>query len=283
MVEGVRLFRDTLCGSPAVAGFEGTECFGTAQTVAGEGGCRVIGASSLAIISDIHGNVVGLRAVLESLDRLAGANHQLVVAGDVLTGSSGADDLMNLLVRRGAEFVRGNMEALMGDLDRNLPMVPERYRLYASNWIQWLCTRLSPDFWNILTTAPLTRSYQVGADQQILVCHAVPTNPWERACGSAVSADVLRSHYGNVDASVVAYGHFHRHHVIPLDGRLLVNVASVGLRKDETCALTIVEPAGAAVAIRQYTIPYSGAEEQRLNSEACIPDFEQLVGAVQDV
>ena len=95
-----------------------------------------------------------------------------------------------------------------------------------------------------------------------------------------MSGDVLRNHYGDVDANVVAYGHFHRHHVIPLDGRLLVNVASVGLRKDETCTLTIVEPGGAAVAVRQYTIPYSGADEQRLNGEARIPDFEQLVGAV---
>jgi len=239
---------------------------------------QVIGASSLAIISDIHGNVVGLRTVLESLDRLGGADHQLVVAGDVLTGSSGTDDLMELLLSRRAEFVRGNMEALMGDLDRNLPMVPERYRLYASTWIQWLSTRLSPDFWNILSTAPLTRSYQVGAGQRILVCHAVPTDPWERACGSAVPAEVLRSHYGNVEANVVAYGHFHRHHVIPLDGRLLVNVASVGLRKDETCALTIVELGRPAIAIRQYTIPYSGAEEKRLNRETRIPDFEQLVG-----
>lgn len=235
------------------------------------------GANSLAIISDIHGNVIGLKAVLDSLDRFAGADHQLVVAGDVLTGSSGTNDLMDLLFSRKAEFVRGNMEALMGDLDRNLPMVPERYRLYASTWMQWLSTRLCSDFWNVLSTAPLTRSYEIGAGERILVCHAVPASPWERACGSTVAAEVLRSHYGNVEADVVAYGHFHRHHVIHLDGRLLVNVASVGLRKDETCALTIVEPAGAGVAIRQYTIPYSGAEEQRLNTKACVPDFEQLV------
>lgn len=233
--------------------------------------------ASLAIMSDIHGNVAGLRAVLESLDGFGGADRRLVVAGDVLTGSSGTDDLVDLLVSRNADFVRGNIEALMADLDGGLPMVPERYRRYASTWMDWLSTHLSADSWKLLCGAPLTRSYGVGPDHRVIVCHAAPTDPWKRVCASTVPAEVLRAHYGQVEADIVAYGHFHQHHVIPLDGKLLVNVASVGLRSDEMCALTIVEAGDGTVAVRQYTIPYSAAEEERLNREKGVPDFGQLV------
>ena len=54
----------------------------------------------LAIFSDIHGHLAGLRAVLAAIDRLGGAD-AWYAAGDILLGGAGAEDLLELLQARG--------------------------------------------------------------------------------------------------------------------------------------------------------------------------------------
>jgi predicted phosphodiesterase len=54
----------------------------------------------IALLSDVHGNVTGLRAVLARLDDLGGAD-ALVAAGDHLVGGPGAGAVLDLLAEHG--------------------------------------------------------------------------------------------------------------------------------------------------------------------------------------
>ena len=73
----------------------------------------------------------------------------------------------------------------------------------------------------------------------------------------------LRSEYAAYDADIIVNGHAHKHHVIPLDGKLLVNVASVGLVTDDFSSFTIIESVYDNLVVRQFTVPYDNQQEER--------------------
>jgi predicted phosphodiesterase len=230
----------------------------------------------VAIISDLHGNIYGVIEVLRAIDRIGGVD-KLVVAGDVLTASSGTNDLMDLLVARDAEFVKGNIEEIIDDLEGSIPNIPPRFHVYAKTWEHWIRQRLSSEYLKLLSESPLQRIYHLGEGHTILICHATRKNTWERVCAPGNAPERLKAEYGSYDADVIAYGHFHMNHIIPLGDKLLVNVASVGMRTDSLSSFTIVDSVSGNIVIRQYAVPYDSEAEKRLNREMAAPVFEELV------
>ena len=91
----------------------------------------------VAVISDLRGNLCGVFEVLNAIERMGGVD-KLVVAGDVLTASSGTNDMMDLLVASDAEFVKGNIEETIDDLESSLPNIPPRFHVYAETWERWI-------------------------------------------------------------------------------------------------------------------------------------------------
>lgn len=65
----------------------------------------------VALFSDIHGNITGLKAALAFLDKIGGAD-MLFAAGDTLGGGPGAEDVLDLLLERNVRMVLGNHEEL---------------------------------------------------------------------------------------------------------------------------------------------------------------------------
>ncbi len=227
----------------------------------------------LAIVSDIHGNIVGMKAVVQAINSLGGVD-KLVVAGDVVTASSGNTDLMQLLFENRSDIIRGNAESFLADPEGNIENVPPRFRQYMTNWREWLQKQLAQDEWTALTQSPLVRRYQFSNGKSILVCHASPRSEWDRICGPQVSEQLLSEVYGAYKDDMIVYGHYHSHHVISLKDKILVNVASVGLRKDGLSCFTIIEDGIERIVVRQYTVPYDVNEELQLNQESGAPVFD---------
>lgn len=233
----------------------------------------------LAVVSDIHGNITGMRAVVKAIDALGGAD-KLVVAGDVVTASSGNNDLMKFLLEQKAEIIRGNAEEYLRDPEENQKNVPTRFHRYMAAWREWLLKRLSEEECKVLTNSPFFRRYQLAYGHMVLVCHASPRSPWDKVCAHDTPIQLLREAFGDCDEAVIAYGHNHNHHVMSVNGKLLVNVASVGLRRDGMSCFTILEGAPDRVVIKQYMVPYDTAEEVRLNIEFGAPVFEELINNI---
>jgi calcineurin-like phosphoesterase family protein len=63
---------------------------------------------------------------------------------------------------------------------------------------------------------------------------------WSRTCEPTTPTATLRRVYGDLDVEIVVHGHYHGHHVISLDGKLLINVAGVGIGNDLS-AVTFLE------------------------------------------
>jgi predicted phosphodiesterase len=224
----------------------------------------------IALFSDIHGNALGLREVLADIEARGGAD-VLFALGDILGGSYGTDEVIDLLLEHQVALIHGNHEELHRDPQVWIETVSEPWRDWARREADWMQKHLSAEYWDLLAALPLSQTIEMTSDQRLFVCHAAPQDPWARMCAADAPRDLLRAAFGGLKAEVVAYGHFHSHHVLWLDGQPLINVASVGLRRDGLSAYTLLESEEHSLAVQQFQIPYDSAEEARLNQLRAVP------------
>jgi predicted phosphodiesterase len=226
----------------------------------------------VALFSDLHGNIVGLKAVLARIDQIGGAD-VLFALGDFLAVGPGADDLLDLLISRNVRMVRGNWDEIFMDLSQYLARLPPEAHPFVIQNYEWLMRNVSTEAQLLLATLPLVDHLDVGAGHRLLVCHAAPDDPWSRACSADADTATLRAIYGAQQADVIAYGHYHAHHLIQLDQRILINVASVGMKRGGQSALTILDYKDGRWTIQQLQIPYDTHELAHLIHVRGVPQL----------
>ena len=169
----------------------------------------------VAAISDIHGNLPALEAVLADIDR-EGVD-EIVVAGDTAHGPWPAE-VLDLLVERRAVCVRGNA-------DREVIERSDRYGPLAS----WSADRQGERRLAVVRSWPLTVDLSVDGLGSVLVCHSTPSSEdpiYTRITSDAALADLL----GPVAADVLVCGHTHMQYDRTLtSGLRVVNPGSVGM------------------------------------------------------
>ncbi len=221
----------------------------------------------LALFSDIHGNITGLKAVLAQIGKMGGVD-AVYALGDLIGFGPATDEILDLLLQHRAHLLRGNWEELVCDIDAHVHKTtdPGLCRRAAA----WAYAHLSSDYRDLLPSLPIQETVELAPGHKLLLCHAAPDNLWSFTCQPDTPTVKLREVYGVLDAEVIAYGHYHRHHVLASDGKLLLNVASVGLREDGLSGLTILEFNG-QLSIQQLQVPYDTAEEKKLKEERAAP------------
>jgi putative phosphoesterase len=233
----------------------------------------------LAALSDIHGNLPALEAVLADLERES--VDAIVIAGDTISGPWPAE-CFDLVTAAGALIVRGNADRLVleggeGGLGK------------------WSAERLGER----LTRAadwPLSVELEVDGLGRVLVCHSTPTDD-EVIYTRVTPDDEVAGLLGDVAADVVVVGHTH----IQVDrtlstGLRVVNPGSVGLPyEDRTGAYwallgpdvelrrSAYDVDAAARAIRELGAPVPqellGYLTRPLGAEAATHELEVLRGA----
>ena len=171
----------------------------------------------VAAISDIHGNLPALEAVLVDLDREP--VDQIVVVGDTISGPWPAE-VFDVLADAGALVVRGNVDrlALTGG---------------EGSIGDWSARRLA-DRRSRVAAWPLTVELDIEGLGRVLFCHATPTSDEPIYTRETPDTDVARL-FETVDADVVVCGHTHIQYDRTLSGGLrIVNPGSVGMPYEGT-------------------------------------------------
>jgi predicted phosphodiesterase len=177
---------------------------------------------TIAAISDIHGNLAALDAVLEDI-RVWGADI-VVNLGDILSGALYPSETADRLMPLGFPTIKGNHErqVLAGNLAR----------MGASDLLAHRCLR--PD--QLAWIAGLPETLRLNDD--VLLVHGTPASDLvylletvtETGCRAATPEEVA-GRVGDTDASLVLCGHTHIPRAMRLaDGRFIVNPGSVGLQ-----------------------------------------------------
>ena len=203
----------------------------------------------LAVVSDIHGNLTALKAVLADL-RAIGVD-LVVQGGDLVANGSRPAEVVDLIHELGWPGVCGNTDEmlwrpeLLPELESKAPskhglrrvlfndIAPATRGLLGEARINWL--RGLPQQW-------------CGKDATVL--HASPGNLWRAPLADAPENELV-STYGGFQSGTVIYGHIHRPFVRRLEGFTVANSRSVGLPYDGDPRASYVVVEDGAVTIRR--------------------------------
>jgi putative phosphoesterase len=193
----------------------------------------------IAIVSDIHGNLPALEAVLADLQEVR--PDMVLHGGDLALGGPHPVEVVDRIRALGWPSVLGNTDEALAEepevLAKRSAFVEKaaaRTReLLGSERIAWL----------------VGRPMEQRADGIALV-HAVPADCWAIVEHDA-SDDELRKAYGPLDVPIAVYGHIHQPYVRRLDGLTVVNSGSVSLSLDGDTRATYVVIDGSHIEHRR--------------------------------
>ncbi|WP_166349168.1 metallophosphoesterase family protein [Phytoactinopolyspora limicola] len=177
--------------------------------------------SSVAVLSDIHGVLPFLRAVLAEPD--VQAAERIVLTGDIAAGPQPVETLDLLMsLGDGVTWVRGNADRELVDVARG------QESPYVVS--QWAGQQLRAEHVALLDGLPHPVTLDVAGFGPVLFCHGSPRRDDEFVLvDSSLTrwADVL----DGVDSQVrtVVCGHTHMPFQRLVDQRLVVNPGSVGM------------------------------------------------------
>ena len=177
----------------------------------------------IAVISDVHGNLAALEAVLADLP--ARAPDVVVNLGDWVTSPLWPRQTMERLNDLSLPSVRGNHDRWLGE--------DQEAAKRKSKSVTFTHAALTADHRNQLAGLPATLSLD---DGRVLAVHGTPASDVqylleERYAGQLcpVTAEDLSGRLGGTDAELVLCGHSHRQQIASAsNGCLVVNPGAVG-------------------------------------------------------
>jgi putative phosphoesterase len=236
----------------------------------------------VAAISDIHGNLPALEAVVADLEHEA--VDRVVVAGDTVSGPWPVE-VLDTIVGLGAAVVRGNADRHVVERDDGFGQLAP-----------WCADRLGEERLATVASWPLALELHVDGLGTVLVCHSTPLSDdpiYTRLTPEQELIELL----GELDADVVLCGHTHMQYDRALsNGLRVVNPGSVGMPYEGAPGAywallapavelrkTVYDTAAAAEAIRALGAPVEEDVVSYLvdppSSDETTAYFESLRGA----
>lgn len=237
-----------------------------------------------AVLSDVHGNAVALRAVLAELD--ADGIDAAVCLGDVCQGGPEPGACVDLLAERRWPVVIGNADAFVLDVSHGEGSpedLPERLLAVRA----WTFERLGPDRRDVIDAYAPTVDAALGAGRTLLGCHATPAS-YDPVVFPSAPEEEFRAAFGGTGADVVACGHIHLPYVRRIGETLVLNPGSVGLgydheqdeeavRFDPWASWAVVSTAGERFSVELRRTPFAVEAVADAYRESRIPYGEESV------
>lgn len=183
----------------------------------------------VAIVSDIHGNLTALEAVLADLRQTS--PDLILHGGDLAQGGSRPAEVVDRIRDLGWPGVCGNTDEVL--------WAPQALHVFAER-----APKLKPLMSTIEAMLPFAVT-ALGAERlawlkslptverrgPLALVHASPNDLWRSPMPESTDAELIES-YGNLQAQIVVYGHIHRPFIRQLPGMTVANSGSVSLSYD---------------------------------------------------
>jgi predicted phosphodiesterase len=184
----------------------------------------------LAILSDVHGNLTALDAVLADIERRV--PDRVLHGGDLVLMGAQPAQVVDRIRELGCPGVLGNTDELLwrGDeqarQERLAPKLKDQLRLMFREYAPATRELLGEE--RLAWLQGLPREWRMDG---LAVVHAAPDDLW-RAPMPAAEDDELARVYRPLEVDAVAYGHIHRPFVRSLTEMTVANCGSVGMPWD---------------------------------------------------
>lgn len=208
----------------------------------------------LAIVSDIHGNLTALEAVVADIER-RGVDC-VIHGGDLALVGARPAEVVDRVRELGWPGIVGNTDELLWRPQqravqaRNAPKLRPLLRLLFDEYAPVTRELLGEE--RIAWLRQLPAEYHEGG---LALVHASPGDLWRAPQPDAPDAE-LSSTYGPWMAALAVYGHIHRPYVRRLDGLVVANSGSVGspFDGDPRASYVLVSSGDAQVVRVEYDI-----------------------------
>jgi putative phosphoesterase len=227
----------------------------------------------LAVVSDVHGSLTALDAVVADLDQRA--PDLVLQGGDLALMGPQPAEVVDRVRELGWPGVVGNTDELLwrpDERERLLDLVPK-----IADVIRLLFDAYAPVTRVMLGEERLRWLRTVPAEQLVdgvLLVHASPGDLW-RAPMPDADDDELERAYRREDVHTIVYGHIHRPFVRRVgDGLVVANSGSVGLPwdGDPRASYVLIEGGDPAIVRVEYDVERDAA----LLRTAGYPDATRL-------
>ena len=208
----------------------------------------------VAIVSDVHGNLTALEAVIADISR-RGVD-RVVHGGDLALIGCQPAEVIDRVRELGWSGIVGNTDELLWRPEqheaqlRNAPKLGSLLRLLFDEYAPATRELLGEE-----RVAWLRQLPSEHREQDLLIVHASTGDLW-RAPSPDADNQTLAETYGRRGASTVAYGHIHRPYVRQLDQLTIANSGSVGspFDGDPRASYLLLESGRAEVVRVQYDV-----------------------------
>ncbi len=238
--------------------------------------------STVAVITDIHGNLPALQAALARIEELG--IERVFCGGDLVGYGPHPNEVCALIKRREIPTIHGNYDyAIARNLkDCGCAYVTVRDRELGQLSVDWTLAHTSQEAKDFMRELPFDLRFPVG-DVDVHLVHGSP-----RKVNEYLFEDKPARLYERLAAAesgpVLVFGHTHKPWVHEYGGVLFANCGSVGKPKDgdPRAAFAILAPDKDSVEVSIERVEYDAARVATEVREAGLPDefaHKLLVGA----
>jgi len=217
----------------------------------------------IAIVSDIHGNLTALEAVIADLEKQA--PDLVLQGGDLPYGGCHAAEVMDRVAELGWPGVLGNTDEVLWDTEPLVYMLESAPKLRPLLRMIQQCARATRDLigesrLQVLRRLPLQLRYE-----SMVLLHASPGDLWKSPLETA-DEEALERVYGRLQVKTVVYGHIHKPFVKHLRQFTVCNSGSVGMPYDGDPRASYLLLDGEQAEIRRVEYDVSKEADRLLKS-----------------
>jgi predicted phosphodiesterase len=240
----------------------------------------------IAIVSDVHGNMMALDAVAAALNE-HGPFDQIIGGGDYISGGAFPKEVMEFLWQAGWNLVRGNSDEWLVDLATEGRIPATNYppsglpNQIVKDQLLWNAGHLSEDDLEFLGTRPLTWTVDGPSGQKLVFAHSTPTST-HPVQGPDDPDEVFMPFFAETGASVYLYGHIHYAWLRDTPAGTVGCVGAVGLPfdGDHRPCFMIATDDGSGWSLEHHRIAYDHEAYAEALMQSGIPHAEGQVKRV---
>ena len=226
----------------------------------------------LAIVSDVHGNLTALEAVVRDVE--AASPDIVLQGGDLVMMGPRPAEMVDLIRELGWQGVVGNTDEVLWrpelrpELEQQMPKLGPLLRLVFDEYAPATRELLGEERIAWLRELPAERR-----EGELLLLHAGPGDLWRAPLPEATDEELLDA-YGGLDAATVVYGHIHRPYVRELAGLTVANSGAVGMPFDGDWRASYLLIEDGVPEVRR--VEYDLERELDVLARSGYPDAERL-------
>jgi predicted phosphodiesterase len=231
--------------------------------------------SRIAIISDIHGNIPALDAVLKDI-KSRNINRTFCL-GDLAGKGPSSAEAVDLIQNNCEVVIKGNWDYFLTEQ-------------IDSKMLMWHQNRLGKERLEFMKNLPIYIEFYMSG-KLVRLCHASPNDLFHRVYLSTAIEERMKLFMPtktlNEEADVVGYGDIHGAHIDNFNGKTIFNVGSVGNPLEITQAsYAIIEgkyksKEKSPLSISLVRVPYNIEQAVRDAMESDMPDKQEYINELR--